>query len=382
MVMMAIRIIKCEPDFRPASIFHAWMSCSALKMRYLAGETGACMSSFNVTNRAVSVWLFILAAFVCAIILVGGTTRLTDSGLSITEWKPLMGAIPPLTEEGWLADLELYRQTTEYQVQNRGMSLAEFQSIFWWEWGHRQLGRLIGLIMAIPLVIFWLRGDLSSQLKIRLVGLLVLIGVQGGIGWWMVASGLVDRLDVSQYRLATHLGMAFIILGVTLWLALEARNGPPPVRNGAMTKWATALWALILIQIVLGAFVAGLDAGRIYNTWPLMNGDIIPEGYLAGLPFFQAMFESHAAVQMHHRWAGYLVMISVVIFAYLINRQDRVELKPFMIILPALVVGQVALGISALLAVVPLNLSLAHQAGAILLFIAAGLASWTARRAG
>lgn len=334
-----------------------------------------------VTSRAVSNWLFIVALFVCAMILVGAATRLTDSGLSITEWKPISGAIPPLSDEAWQRDFELYQQTTEYQVQNRGMSLEEFRTIFWWEWGHRQLGRMIGLVFAVPLLIFWLQGKLSASLKPRLLGLLVLGGLQGAIGWWMVASGLVDRLDVSQYRLATHLGMAFLILAGSLWLALEARYGPPAVRVGKLTGWALGLWAMVFVQILLGAFVAGLDAGLIYNTWPLMNGELIPGDYLGGLDFIPAIFESHAAVQMNHRWMAYLVLIATGVFAFLIWREPRVSLKPFMVILPALVLAQATLGIATLLAVVPIGLALAHQAGAVLLFSACTVAAWTARRA-
>lgn len=336
----------------------------------------------STTSRAVSNWLLIVAVMVVGMIIVGGTTRLTDSGLSITEWKPISGAIPPLTQSDWEEEFRLYQRTTEFQEQNSSMTLAEFEFIFWWEWGHRQLGRLIGLVFAVPFVFFWLRGHLSARLKPRLFLLLCMGGAQGAIGWWMVASGLVDRLDVSQYRLATHLGMAFIILGYSVWLSLEARFGPPPLRRGTLAGVSFALLALVFLQIILGAFVAGLDAGRIYNTWPLMNGDLIPDGYLGGMNVFPAIFESRAAVQMHHRWTGYLVALAVLAYAVTIWREPRVSLKPFMVILPALVIGQVALGIAALLAVVPLGLSLAHQLGAVLLFIATLCAAWTARRAG
>jgi cytochrome c oxidase assembly protein subunit 15 len=325
--------------------------------------------------------LFIVAAFVCAMIVVGGATRLTDSGLSITEWRPLSGALPPLGAAAWDEAFLLYQATTEYQTQNFGMTMDEFRSIFWWEWGHRQLGRLIGLVYGVPLLVFWLRGSISAHLKPRLLALLVLGGLQGVIGWWMVASGLTDRVDVSQYRLATHLGMAFVILGMSIWYGLEARFGAAPVRVGRLTGWALGLWGLIFVQIILGAFVAGLDAGRIYNTWPLMNGAVIPEDYLGGLGLPAAFFESHAAVQMNHRWLGYVVALAVGCLSIMIWREPRVALKPFMIILPALVIGQIALGIATLLAVVPLGLSLAHQAGAILLFITVGIAAWTARRA-
>ncbi|MHA6288525.1 COX15/CtaA family protein [Maricaulis sp. CAU 1757] len=335
----------------------------------------------SITSRSVSNWLFVVAAFVVAMILVGGATRLTDSGLSITEWAPISGALPPLSQDAWQEQFDAYRQTTEYQVQNRGMTLEEFEFIFWWEWGHRQLGRVIGLVFFVPLVVFWWQGKLSSRLKPRLLGLLVLGGAQGAIGWWMVSSGLVDRTDVSQYRLATHLGMAFIILATAIWLALEARFGPPPLRRGRLAGVTFGLLVLIFIQILLGAFVAGLDAGRIYNTWPGMHGSLVPEDYLAGMPFFTAMFESHAAVQAHHRWTGYVVALAVFAYAALVWREPRVSLKPFMVILPALVIAQIALGIAALLAVVPLHLSLAHQAGAVVLYTATVAAAWTARRA-
>jgi cytochrome c oxidase assembly protein subunit 15 len=339
------------------------------------------MSYRHHTRPAVSLWLFIMTGLIAIMILVGGATRLTDSGLSITEWRPITGAIPPLSQADWEEALELYRSTTEYQEQNRGMSMSEFQFIFWWEWGHRQLGRFLGLAFAVPLVFFWIRGDLSARLKPRLLGLFFLGGLQGAIGWWMVASGLVDRLDVSQYRLATHLGMAFILLGATFWTALDARYGAPPVRAGNHTRWFLVLWGLLFVQILMGALVAGIDAGKIFNTWPGMNGQLIPDGYLAGLPFHQAIFESHAAVQLQHRWMAYIVTIAVGVTAFMIYREPRVALKPFMVILPALVIAQVALGIAALLAVAPLGLSLAHQAGAVVLFVAIGAATWTARRA-
>jgi len=339
------------------------------------------MSYRHHTRPAVSLWLFIMTGLIALMILVGGATRLTDSGLSITEWRPITGAIPPLSQADWEEALQLYRSTTEYQEQNRGMSMSEFQFIFWWEWGHRQLGRFLGLAFAVPLVFFWIRGDLSARLKPRLLGLFFLGGLQGAIGWWMVASGLVDRLDVSQYRLATHLGMAFILLGATFWTALDARYGAPPVRAGNHTRWFLVLWGLLFVQILMGALVAGIDAGKIFNTWPGMNGQLIPDGYLAGLPFHQAIFESHAAVQLQHRWMAYIVTIAVGVTAFMIYREPRVALKPFMVILPALVIAQVALGIAALLAVAPLGLSLAHQAGAVVLFVAIGAATWTARRA-
>ena len=214
------------------------------------------------TSKAMFWWLVIVSAFVCSMILVGGATRLTDSGLSIVEWRPITGAIPPLSAAGWEAELEKYRQIPEYQEQNRGMSMAEFQFIYWWEWGHRQLGRVLGLVYALPFAYFLWRGVAPKRLRPRLWVLFALGGLQGAIGWWMVSSGLVNRVDVSQYRLATHLSMAFIILGVSLWTALDLRYGPS--RGSARSAhflWMKLFWLAVLLQIALGAFVAGLDAG-------------------------------------------------------------------------------------------------------------------------
>lgn len=339
------------------------------------------MRHSNQTDRFVAYWLFVVAGFVCAMILVGGATRLTDSGLSITEWKPISGALPPLSQDAWQADFDLYRQSSEYQLQNRGMTLDEFKFIFWWEWGHRQLGRLIGLVYGVPLLIFWLTGRISGRLKPRLLVLLALGGLQGFIGWWMVSSGLVDRTDVSHYRLATHLGMAFVILGLSVWYGMEALHGPPPVRKGRLLGWSHAVWAAIFVQILMGALVAGLDAGLIYNTWPGMNGEVVPSAYFGNLPWWQAPFESIAAVQYHHRLMAYAVTILVGVFAWKLYKEPQAALKPFMIALPVVVLVQVVLGITTLVHVAPLSLSLLHQGGAIILFITAGLACWTARRA-
>lgn len=339
------------------------------------------MSNAPDTSKSVSNWLIVVAIMVIAMILVGGATRLTDSGLSITEWRPVTGAIPPLTETGWLEEFEKYRSSSEYQLQNAGMTLGEFEFIYWWEWGHRFLGRAIGLVFAIPLIVFWVRGMIPAGMKPKLVGLLALGGLQGFVGWWMVASGLVDRVDVSQYRLATHLALAFVILGVTVWLALSARLGSARGAAGRLTSLALLFWAAVMLQIVLGAFVAGLDAGRIYTTWPGMEGRIIPDGYLAGLPWYQAIFESHAAVQMHHRWAGYLVAVFAFVAAFAFWKSGDRKLKAASHAIASMVVIQIALGIATLVNAAPLALSLAHQFGAVVLFVTAGFAAWSARRA-
>ncbi|MBI1233144.1 MAG: heme A synthase [Alphaproteobacteria bacterium] len=339
------------------------------------------MTTAPETSKAVSNWLIVVAIMVIGMILVGGATRLTDSGLSITEWRPVTGVVPPLTHEGWLEEFEKYRSSSEYQLQNAGMTLGEFEFIYWWEWGHRFLGRTIGLVFALPLIFFWVRGMIPAGMKPKLVGLLALGGLQGFVGWWMVASGLVDRVDVSQYRLATHLSLAFVILGATLWLALSARFGTATGKAGRLTPVALVFWGAVMLQIALGAFVAGLDAGRIYTTWPGMEGRIIPDGYLAGLPWYQAIFESHAAVQMHHRWMGYFVGLFAFVAAFQFWTSGDRKLKGLSHAIATMVVIQIALGIVTLVHAAPLSLSLIHQFGAVVLFLLAGSAAWSARRA-
>jgi len=334
------------------------------------------------TSRAMFWWLVVVSLFVCAMILVGGATRLTDSGLSITEWRPVTGAIPPLTAEGWEAELEKYRQIPEYQVQNRGMSMSEFQFIYWWEWGHRQLGRTLGLVYFLPFVFFLARGVAPKRLRPRLWMLFALGGLQGAIGWWMVSSGLADRLDVSQYRLATHLTMAFAILGLSLWTALELRYGETRVFSRTRYfPWAAAFWAAVLLQVALGAFVAGLDAGSIHTSWPGFNGRLIPDDYLMGMPFYQAIFESRPAVQLQHRWFAYALVIAGGALAWAYHRSGDRILRRFTFVLPAVLGAQVILGVATLMNAAPLGLSLLHQGGAIALFLVAGLAAWTAARA-
>jgi cytochrome c oxidase assembly protein subunit 15 len=334
------------------------------------------------TNRAMFWWLVVVAAFVCAMILVGGATRLTDSGLSITEWRPLTGAMPPLTAQGWEAELEKYRQIPEYQQQNRGMSMSEFQFIYWWEWGHRQLGRTLGLVYFAPFAFFLWSGQAPKRLRPRLWVLFALGGLQGAIGWWMVSSGLVERLDVSQYRLATHLTMAFLILGLSLWTALELRYGRTKVfQRTRYFPWAAAFWGAVLLQVALGAFVAGLDAGRIHTTWPGFHGNLIPEDYLMGMPFWQAIFESRPAVQFQHRWFAYALVVAGGALAWAYHTSTDAVLRKFALALPAVIAFQVALGIATLMAAAPLWLSLLHQGGAIALFLTAGAAAWTAARA-
>jgi cytochrome c oxidase assembly protein subunit 15 len=257
---------------------------------------------------AVRAWLVFMAVLVFAMVIVGGATRLTDSGLSITEWQPILGAIPPLNEADWQEALEKYRQIPEYQLINKGMSLADFKFIYWWEWGHRFLGRFIGIAFFVPLMFFWLTGRLERSQLPRLLGLFVLGGLQGALGWYMVMSGLVERTDVSQYRLSAHLTLATVIFAALVWTAMGYGNTRRPAAwTVPLGSGAFAVVLLVIAQTALGGFVAGLDAGMAYNTWPLMDGKIIPDGLMVMDPAWRNLFENALTVQFQHRMAAYLI---------------------------------------------------------------------------
>jgi cytochrome c oxidase assembly protein subunit 15 len=327
----------------------------------------------TAASRAVAIWLAIVIAMVAAIVLVGGLTRLTDSGLSITEWKPVTGVIPPLGEEAWQAELEKYRSTTEYQVQNKGMSLEAFKAIFWWEWGHRLLARAIGLVVLLPLLWFWRRGTLAGPMLTRGFVLFGLVCAQGLLGWLMVVSGLVGRLDVSQYRLAAHLGLAVAIFAWAMMMLLDQRRGPAPRERNAATGLALALAAAVFLQILLGGLVAGLDAGLTYNTWPLMDGALVPGGLFTERPWWTNFGENVAMVQFQHRMTGYAVAIlaAAALGVAMRRRQAAGAAGALM----ALVLLQIVLGVLTLLAggegVQPIALGATHQVGALAVFAAA-----------
>ncbi len=311
----------------------------------------------------VRAWLLGVAALIFCMVIVGGATRLTDSGLSITEWQPLLGAIPPMTEAHWLEAFDKYRQIPEYQLVNKGMALEEFKFIYWWEWSHRFLGRVIGLAFFLPFAYFAVTGALNLRTALRCGVLFVLGGLQGALGWYMVASGLVGRVDVSQYRLAAHLTLATLIYGAILWVAF----GPGRRRHVPATgrQWMALLIAgLVLLQIAAGGFVAGLDAGFGYNTWPLIDGALVPRGLFVAEPWWRNMFENALTVQFNHRTLAYLIAVLVAAHAY-------VERNAASLVLLASVVAQVALGVWTLLWAVPLWLGLAHQGGALVVFAAA-----------
>lgn len=333
-------------------------------------------------DHSVLLWLMAVAGLVFCMIVVGGATRLTGSGLSITEWQPIMGAIPPLNEADWQVAFDKYKQIPQYERVNKGMSLAEFKEIFFWEWFHRLLGRLIGFAFAFPLAWFWWTGRLRSELRTPLLGILALGAVQGGVGWYMVASGLVDRVSVSQYRLALHLTIAFLILGALVWMWLEA--GRPAASTlaspsltlprkgggdlGLQTAWL--LLGLLVVQLVAGALVAGMKAGLAYNTWPLMDGELIPSGLLVMKPWWLNAFENALTVQFNHRMLAYLILGVAGWHAYRLSVAMHPAAASAQALL-AVIVLQAILGISTLLAHVPLSLGLMHQGGAAIVFAVA-----------
>jgi cytochrome c oxidase assembly protein subunit 15 len=314
---------------------------------------------------AVRAWLYAVAALVVAMILVGGATRLTDSGLSITEWQPIHGTIPPLSDADWQAEFEKYKQIPEYALVNDGMSLSDFKAIFWWEWGHRLLGRFIGVAFALPLAAFWIAGRIPAGLKPRLLGILALGALQGAVGWWMVASGLVDRVDVSQYRLAVHLTLACVILAAIVATAEALRPVPREAVPAGLRTLAGLFVAAVFAQIFLGGLVAGLKAGWTYNTWPLIDGAMMPGGLLVQSPWWLNPFENPKTVQFDHRMAAYLVLALAIVQAALAGRAvPGTATARRAAILAAAVLAQAATGVAALVTMVPLELGLAHQLGA------------------
>lgn len=316
------------------------------------------LSPARAAAPKVRLWLYAMAFLVFCMVIVGGATRLTDSGLSITEWRPLLGAIPPLNEADWFAAFEKYKLIPEYQIQNRGMALSEFKFIYWWEWAHRFLGRFIGVVFALPLIYFALTRRIERNLWPKLLALFVLGGAQGVLGWYMVSSGLVERIDVSQYRLAAHLTLAALILAAIIWVAKGVgRERQSPSSSG---DWIAALLvALILLQIAAGGFVAGLDAGQGYATWPKMDGQWIPSGLWTMAPSWKNIFENAMAVQFNHRVLAYVVLFVSIFHIW------RSFTLPAMFLASA-VFAQACLGILTLLLHVPLAAALVHQAGAMI----------------
>ena len=323
----------------------------------------------SASGRPVAIWLLVCCALIFAMVVIGGVTRLTESGLSITEWKPVEGTIPPLTQEAWEEAFAKYQQIPEYRLRNEGMTLAEFKNIFWWEYVHRLWGRLIGFAFLLPLIWFVVRGHVRGRLAWQLGGIFVLGGLQGALGWYMVQSGLADRVDVSPYRLTAHFGLAIAIYGATLWTALDllrpAAVGPAD-RN--LRPGAFAFCVLVFVTMLSGGFVAGLDAGFTYNTFPLMDGRLVPAGYLDEQPWWLNLFENIAAVQFNHRLLAMTTVAAALALWWITRRAVQSAARALGIAVAAMALIQVALGIATLLLVVPIPLAAAHQGGAVILF--------------
>lgn len=318
-------------------------------------------------RRAVRRWLGFVLLTLFALVLVGGATRLTGSGLSITEWKPIHGVIPPMNEAEWQEEFELYRRIPQYEQLNSGMTVESFKSIFWWEWAHRFLARSIGIVFAVPLLYFWLTGRIERRLRWPLAGVLALGGFQGFIGWWMVSSGLTKLVSVSQYRLATHLVIACLIFAACTWImrGLSPHSDDAAPAEGSK-GWAAAIACMTIVQIYLGALVAGLDAGLAYNTWPLMDGAVVPADLFVQQPWWINLFENPKTVQFMHRCGAYLLwamalwhMVTSLRAAPQTTHARRTVLLFLLICLQALI------GILTLVWQVPLGWALAHQGGAL-----------------
>ena len=332
---------------------------------------------------AVRIWLVIIATFVLAMVVVGGATRLTGSGLSITEWKPIVGALPPMSEAAWQDAFEKYKQIPQYDIVNKGMSLEGFKAIFYWEWGHRLLGRLVGFISLLGFVYFQWRGAIPKAFILKVFALSLLVGAQGALGWFMVASGLAgsDRIAVSQYRLAAHLALATVIAAYAFWLALtireegQEREAAPAAPSSAGVA-AIVLGGLIYLQIIAGAFVAGLKGGYSSNTWPLMNGEIVPSGMAYHSPLWMNLFENPLTAQFVHRLIAYVIAIYAVVFALAAWQRPTLRAPAIAVIVATLV--QIALGVATVVYGMPLSYALIHQ-GNSMLVLAASL--WAIQRA-
>lgn len=324
-------------------------------------------------------WLLVICALVVAMILVGGATRLTDSGLSITEWDLTKGLTPPLTDARWSEEFGLYQNTVEFQEQNSEMTLAEFQYIYWWEWGHRFLGKVLGVVFALPALFFFFTGRLRGRFRVTLT-LFVLGALQGAIGWWMVTSGLFSGLDVSPVRLAIHLGMALIILALGLWVALGAFAWPKNKGVLGVPRWAPfVLLALLFVQVMLGAFLAGSRGGAAYADWPWIGGEWIPSTAFGLEPFWVNFTEDHATQHLLHRTGGYVVALTALALALMALIRGQGAARWAGLAVGGVALAQAGLGVLTVVSASPLSLSLAHQAGAVALWIAtiaAARAGW------
>ena len=332
------------------------------------------LTSDRIQIRA---WLICLSVLLVFMILVGGLTRLTDSGLSITEWKPILGAFPPVTEQAWDLEFEKYKLIPEYILQNSGMLLSEFKIIYWWEWGHRQLGRIIGLVWFLGFSWFLVSKKIPVGWTGRLLTLGALGGFQGAVGWWMVSSGLSNNmLDVASYRLATHLGIAFIILGFILWYTLILGLSKADLlvrlrtRDQSIYSKSTGLMHLIFLQILLGALVAGIDAGRNYVDWPLMAGGFLPPDLFALEPVWRNFFEDDGLVQFIHRMSGYILFLFGIYVWFRSRKSGNSQIRNAISLVMLIIFLQMTIGVITVMYSAPWHIAIFHQFGAIVLWYA------------
>lgn len=344
-------------------------------------QAGIIDRNAGTARRTLRVWLIILFALVTLTLITGGLTRLTDAGLSITEWRPVTGALPPMNSDAWEMEFGKYRMTAEYRQQNRGMDLSEFKVIYWWEWGHRQLGRVIGLVWAGGMIFFWATRRIPAGWTGRLLFLGVLGGLQGGLGWWMVTSGFIgSAVDVASYRLAMHLGMAFLILAFISWFVFDLSRPAAEImqsrrnRETGLGSYTAMLVCAVFLQILLGGLVAGIDAGRNYNDWPFMAGGLFPPEMWQIQPWWRNLFENDGTVQFMHRFWGY-VIVAIGIGVWLAGRGSghrRTRRVTAWII--AFLLAQVALGILTVISSAPWHFAIVHQVAAVVLWVAVLLA--------
>jgi len=350
----------------------AWDNCLMATMLSAASQAGSLTTTGAA--RAIAGWLLVCCALVFAIVVVGGVTRLTHSGLSITEWQPIVGTLPPISQADWDAAFARYQATPEYAQVNKGMALDEFKGIFWWEYAHRLLGRVIGVIFLVPFLWFLVRRQIPPGYGARLAAIFVLGGLQGALGWYMVKSGLVDDPRVSQFRLTAHLGLAFLIFGAMFWTALSlltgGREAPRRDRERSIRRFAFAIAGLVLVMVLTGGLVAGIRAGFAYNTFPSMNGQIVPPEIMLLEPWWKNFFYNMATVQFDHRLLAWALAFLVPLLWWKIRRDHGAPARARngVNLLVAMLAVQIALGIMTLIHVVPLPLAAAHQAGAVLVF--------------
>ena len=317
-------------------------------------------------NSQLKLWLITLLLMIVLIILVGGLTRLTDSGLSITTWELLVGTLPPLTSDKWIEYFNLYKLIPEYKEQNFNMTLNEFKIIFWWEWAHRQLGRLIGLTVLLPLIYFTIKNGVWILKEYSIIFFLVCF--QGFIGWYMVSSGLVDKVDVSHYRLSLHLFTAFIILSIVFWKLLKLTNIKINQVNIQLNSIKLFL-VLLFVQIIIGAFVSGMDAGKIYNTWPLMGSSFFPDDSMIADLFIITVFDDQSLVQFIHRNLAYLIVIIYLYILYFVLKNGKTNLRTPIFVIGITLLFQIFLGILTLLSGVKMLYASLHQINSILIIL-------------